>query len=412
MSEENKQEKAEVTAPVVEQQAAQEAQTDHSMSTTLNVLKSYGIEMPSREEPAAAEAGSAQTPDEASETQQGTEAPSAEVQSTPEGVGQVKDENVKDDVTVIKSPVFGDKGLSLEKKTEEPPAEGKRSFESLEDYDSYLKDEFGVENIQGLSEKFNNLSSLEEEHRQSTNQIDNLNSLFERMSPDLYQAVLDESNGKNWRETLSNSKHFDFSKNAEAQNKQDLVNHYSPNSVSQDEWEEYNDQDGDPGIKKAVAAYIEIAESKFTAEKNSFNANQNKLISDAKEKQLAFAKSAELAVSNLSTKVENVDKAYVSKVSERLKNDDILSVFKNEDGTLKEGAGVKLMMAMDGYEIMTQLQHAASVESKNKETEEILLRTASKTATSGGKNQQPGIRPEVQAAITKLEDSFGSKRTF
>ena len=67
---------------------------------------------------------------------------------------------------------------------------------------------------------------------------------------------------------------------------------------------------------------------------------------------------------------------------------------------------------MDGYEIMTQLQHAASVESKNKETEDILLRTASKAAVSGGKNQQPGVRPEVQAAITRLEDSFGSKRTF
>lgn len=352
----------------------------------------------------------------ATEEAQAVEEPKVDPAQTTEDMGAKEEQGSTEETneTVkIDSPIFGEKGLEISNEEKEQNSEGERSFEKVEDYQSYLKSELGFESFETLKESFDQLKEKEADYDKINTENSNIVSLFNNMPPELYNMVDKYTKGEDWKQEVSQIKSFDFSKDADDQDTKSLIDHYSPEKVSADDWAEFKDPEGDENIKKAVSAYIEISKGKFSSEKEKVSGHQERIMADAKVRNEKFVESVEKTVSNLSSQIEGIDESYVKKVSEKLRQNDINSLFYDKDGFLKEGAATAFVMAQDGFELMNRLQHAAKVKAKNEERLDILSRGAETANVKGSSSSEAKeVRPEIEKMIKSIEDIGRTNTTY
>lgn len=324
----------------------------------------------------------------------------------PEGEGSDKDEDSDanksgdelDDDLSIEHEIFGGKKSLVKKKDDKPVAE------NLDQVNSHIKESLGFESVDELSSKVEEWKKLETTHVETTERLSNVEKLFEILPPELYQAVTAVANGKDWRSVLAETPSVDFRKEVDQYKDDEIVNAFYPGEITAEEWEEFNDEDGDPRIKKSIGILIKQAKEKFVSTKKDIETKSVDSVKEAQKTQERYDKSITGSVSKLSSQIEGVSETYIKNVEKELKNPASISkIFYNEDGTLTEGGALAYVMAKDGFGLLEKYKAVIQRKTETEVNQDILLRGANTpSVTRGTGSGKSNIRPEVQAELDRI----------
>jgi len=251
----------------------------------------------------------------------------------------------------IDSPFFGGKKV-IEVKKEEKKDELK--VENLEELNTQLKEKFGIEDISSLSEQISTWKEKEKSLGEISEKLTNAEKLFESMPSDLYQLVQLHVSGEDWKKGLANPS-LNFEKRIEDYKDKELIDVLYPGQVTDEDWEEYHDEDGDGRVKKMVGVLLDQAKSRFTETKKQRDEMAKAAIENAKKEQERYERSVEISSKKLSSQIEGIDSNYIKSIEDQLKTPGgIAELFFDKDGVLKEDAALAFAMAKDGYTLLDQ----------------------------------------------------------
>ena len=305
----------------------------------------------------------------------------------------------------VESPLLGGK-QKIGNQAVEPGGSGEPQLkiENLESLNSILKDKYGIEKIDDLPSKLDDYKQKSEEVNKLTERISNVESLFQTMPPQLYGAIEAFIAGKDWQSAVSSSS-LDLSKPKDSYSEKDLVSHLSQEQITEDDWQEFEDPDGDPAVKRLVQTAINTAKSMYDLRKSEFEKTASESVLKAKEFEQKFKSSIDSSKQNLMKHFPTAESALVSDMDSLFTEKGIGSVFYNQDGTLKEDAYTRLAMAQHGAELIEQYKKIAERQIETQVNERILSRGADTPSTSKGTQAVPGggeIRKEVQEKIDAI----------
>jgi hypothetical protein len=299
----------------------------------------------------------------------------------------------------IESDIFGGKipAVKKEEKKEEV------SLESLDQLNSHLKDNFGIEDMSALGQQINSWKEQEKVLGEATSKLANAEKLFESMPPDLYQLVELHVNGADWKQGLTNPA-LNFERKIEDYKEKELIDVFFPGEVTNDDWEEFNDEDGDPKTKRLINTLVNQSKTKFEETKSQRKEQATNAVKIAKESQERYLKSAENSSKKLSSQIEGVDSNYIKGIESQLKTpNSVIDLFYEKDGTLKEDAALAYAMAKDGYGLLNQYKKVIQNKTETKVNQDLLLRGSSTpTGSKGSQSANKEVRPEVQAEIDSI----------
>ena len=315
----------------------------------------------------------------------------------------------EEDPFLIKSPIFGEEGCKL--KTDEDKAAEESAVNPNQIPENIYKD-FGFENPEELKSAVDFYKTQKPEYEKIKQDNEYFIELFDKAPKELYQAFKDFSEGKDWTQSVKNIRPFDITKDVAQQEAKTLVEHYLPGKFTKEEWDEYNDPEGDPMVKRAIDLSVDISKREFQKEQQDIQSQVEKEVQEAQQRQQVFEQSVKEATQSLSEKFEGIDKRYVDKVTEELKSQKFLSLFYNPDGTFTKEAGERLVMAQHGYDLMRQYQHAAAVKARNEVTEDILSRGADRPTARQQQNRGAELGQEEQKQVQFYESLLTNRKTF
>lgn len=324
--------------------------------------------------------------------------PEGEADNKGEGSDAKEGADESEDDLSIEHEMFGGKRSLAKKKDEKPVAE------NLEQVNSHIKESLGFESMDELSSKVEEWKKLETTHVEAIERLSNVDKLFEILPPELYQAVAAVAHGKDWRSVLAETPSVDFRKEIDQYKDNEIVDAFYPGEITEEEWEEFNDEDGDPRIKKSIGILIKQAKEKFVSTKKDIETKSVNSVKEAQETQERYDKSITGSVSKLSSQIEGVSETYIKNVEKELRNPSSISkIFYNEDGTLTEGGALAYVMAKDGFGLLEKYKAVIQRKTETEVNQDILLRGAnSPTGTRGTGSGEMKIRPEVQAELDRI----------
>lgn len=312
------------------------------------------------------------------------------------------------DPVVINNPIYGQDGLTI---GEEAAAPEPLKFENLNEIGEYMKSTYGVEDFEGLTSQWNEMKVSSDKLPDTQAQLDNALNIFKSMPAELYAGVQAHIQGQDWKKVVGQTPVFDYSKTAEEQEEKTLVNAYFPNQLSEEQWEEALSEDADPAAKSAKDALVVAAKSKYSVDHNQIALQQKEIIDNATRTQQEFEVSVTGTISKLSGQFEGIDSNYVTNIENQLKGKGIYDAFFKQDGTLREDAAQRYVMATDGVSLLASYKQAAENRSMSAARQEVLLETPTTPPLSGGQSETTGpeVRPEVQKMIDDMKGLNGSK---
>lgn len=349
----------------------------------------------------------------ATEVSEGAEAAGAETQESAQASEPTADSN--EDSAFIESPLFGGKKTLGDEATEATaePSFVEPEIENIDQVNTYLKDTFGVEGFSALSERLENSKKLEEDYSSAKGQIDSFTTLFENMDSELYQAIDAYAKGSDWRAAL-NSPAIDFSKDASSVDSKKLVEAFAPGKISDEDWEEYSDPDGDPTVKRLVDSVIETSKAAFTNKKNEKQQSAQLEVEKQQKRNEMFSTSLDKSRENLKSGYSSIDPSALAQIDDVFKKQGIASLFFNNDGSVKEDAYETVAMAKFGKDLIKQFETIAMRKAETKVNQEMLSRTPVSPKEDRGTSSvetPTGVRPEVKEAVEKMMAQTG-KRHF
>lgn len=316
----------------------------------------------------------------------------------------------------VSSQMTGDINL------EEKPAEGSESetqqpsFEFGDDFKKHLATISPDLNVDNFAAELPKLIQASKDYETVNSQVQNFRTVFENMPPDLYEAVEAWGNGQDYRSVIAQGNKIDFGKSFEDHGNQEMVNNFFEGKISQEEWEEFSDKDGDDDVKAKVANYIDmakdkydIAKGKFEHEKNIYEANSVKF---TEQRQAAFDASRGDFPKRFEGKLP-IQESYVQEVDKAVQNkDSVLAMFFNPDGTHKSDAHARMAMAMGGEELVLSQANALKNKLVSEARAEVIRTTPDshqikKTADTGSMSD---MQLAEQRAKQKAEDILGKPK--
>lgn len=312
----------------------------------------------------------------------------------------------------ITSPIFGEKPVELGDKAPESQTPAPQ-IENLEQVNSYLKENLGIEDFSSLNTEVMRLREVEKTTEGTSKQLEGMEGLFKTMPPELYQAIDSFSKGKEWREDLVSRPALDFQKEVSDYKDQELLNAYGK-SFTKEQWEEYNDADGDQNVKLAINTALDSVKNQFGSDKAGIALRTQKTIDDAAKTTTAVNQSLEASVANFAGRIEGVSDQYIQDIKKGMLDTLIRDLFFEADGTYKPDAVERAVMAKDGMGLMTQYQTIATRAAESSERQEILSRGADTPPAAGGGSSASAeeVRPEVLKHIDIITGGLNKRNTY
>lgn len=173
---------------------------------------------------------------------------------------------------------------------------------------------------------------------------------YAQASPELRAALIKDLQGDaSWKkDILTNGVDFDFTKSADKQNPKALVNAFMPGKITEEQWKEYNDVDGDPKDKQLVSTMLEIASEKFAARAQQVNSEVEQRVAAQKQWVTNWQTSSEAAVGSLKQRMPAAG-IYEQQLRQALSSPNaIMALFEEpgKPGVLRQDAAENLMMAI------------------------------------------------------------------
>jgi hypothetical protein len=310
----------------------------------------------------------------------------------------------ENEVEKVTNPMFGDKDLSF--KPEEPKTEDEGSAEvnSFEDMDKYLNENFGVANADELKSKLDSIGEYEKQVGELSSYRENVEGNLNSLPIALNDAIAAALNGEDWRSKIENSLSVDLNKSADDFSAKELIDAFFPNEFSDEDWDEYNDEDGNIGIKKAIKMAENTAKTRFNDAKEAKKKEYDDRANSNKVKSKQYSESIDLAAKSAIENIAGIDEGYVSNLVSEVKSKGIIGFFMNSDGTLKEDAIVRLIKSTSDYDNYRSIQtNNAIKEALNKERQEMLSRgNSTPSLRTGSSASQEDLRPEVKKRLEEI----------
>jgi len=303
-----------------------------------------------------------------------------------------------------KSLFFGDK----KKKKEATP---ELKFENNDDWANVAKS-WGVEVKE--AKDFNKVVGTVNKWRDAAQklpevekQAEEIKGLLENLDPDLLEDVKTYYRGEDWRKGREKEKPFDILKPVEKQDTKKLIDHYFPGEFTTEDFE----MDEKP---KALEIAEKSAKDKFIAEQNNYNSKRATEIEKGKQRLALKAQSIDGSVKNLKQSFPDADNTIISSVKKTLESGDIDSLFFNKDGSYKQEAATRLMLAMHGEQELRNMFEIESGKIESRVMEEVVTRGADKPRPQQGAGQGQGIKhsAEYLKQMQAINGIGGSKKTY
>jgi len=326
---------------------------------------------------------------------------------TPEGDSENKNAEVEE--VVVESPVFGGKKTIGKKEDEAAPIE----FEGSEVANKYIKEKTGHDNLESLVGSSLKLQEKAEEYDALSQKAANYESVFENMPAQLYEAVDQFLKGGDWKAPITSKPNLDFTKTLDNQSEKSLVENYMPNQFTDEDWSDYKGDDVDLNLKRAMDIAINTAKSNFEKDRNEIESLQTTRLNEARENEKKLNASVDNSIEYLRKNIEGINDNYVKQLKGNLNVAKLTEMFFNKDGSFKEDAALKMVMAEDGYSMMNQYKTLAERQAETKERQQILVRTPeSPKAKKKGAENEGTVSKEVQARIAALDGGFAQKTVY
>jgi len=232
--------------------------------------------------------------------------------------------------------------------------------------------------------------------------------LLEGLPPEFIDGIKAHYNGQDYMTAFANKPKFDFSKPVEKQDKEALVNTYFPGKFTE---EDFKEESPSPALEIAIQASVD----KFNNEKTNLDNKTRKYHEDAQKRVESVKQSVESSVQLLSQAFPDVNADALNEIKGILDGgpEKMMAVFLNKDGTMKQEAAKRFLLAIHGESQIEHMMGLASNVAETKVNEEILSRGADTPGLhkkSGGQAQSE-VSKEVQKQIDELKQ-LKSNKTF
>jgi len=306
----------------------------------------------------------------------------------------------------IDSPIFGGEKVV---KTQSTKKQEDFVFEGKEKVDVFVKEKTGIENLEALVSGFSELKSKSEEFEITKGLVSKYEGIFQQIPAELYQGIDAFLQGKDWKTPIVSKPNMDFSKEASAHAVKSLVDNYLPGEFSKEEWDDYNSEDPDTGIKKAIDLAVNTAKKQYEADKVALDSFKGNQIKEAQERESKVNSSIDESIEFLKKSLDGADDGYVKRMKQNLTVQKLNELFFNQDGTFKKEAALRISMAEHGYDMLEQYKTIAQHQSETNERQAILERTPAKPKVKKkSEDQNNSVRPEVRTAIDAITKGVGT----
>ena len=289
----------------------------------------------------------------------------------------------------------------------------KDNTEYSEDVSKFISD-FGYGSADELKTKLQESESNSKTIEELTSKIKGNDDLFTNMPADMYNAVVAWANKDgDWKDKI-NQDSVDYLGDISSHSAKDLVDVFHPGAFNEDDWEEYNDEDGDVNIKKAIDIAYKDSANKFEGKKNEIVTYQSGISEKQAERTQMFDSSVGSTISNLSTQMSGLSDSYVKSIESKIRNNEIMSLFYDENGSLKPDAAHRLILAQDGNDLIEKYSNLYKTQANNEATQDILDRSSdTPNKTQGGSSTaKTDNKSALQQGIDNLNERFNKKHTF
>jgi len=314
---------------------------------------------------------------------------------------------------VVTNPMFGNKNLAVQEVQAEEQQGGVTEINSFEDFDKLINS-YGIKDANELGSKLKSITETEEKYADLSKQWEGVDNVLRSLPPELYQAVERAARNEDWREPLNSAPQIDLRKDVEDYDAKTLIETFMPDEqFTEDDWEEYNDEHGDPATKRAIKMALKMSKERYTNKQNEIRTSSERRQQEEAERVESFTKSISKSAQNLKSSIEGLDDNYVKGLEKQIQEGGVYNAFYNQDGTIKEDALLRLMRTTDDYESYVQIRiNNAAKEARNKAIQEMLDRGNHVPNMRSGSNNNSGsnIRPEVQAELDKIMKLKETKR--
>tara|TARA_R110000772_G_scaffold1095_2_gene3869 strand:- start:8700 stop:9971 length:1272 start_codon:yes stop_codon:yes gene_type:complete len=307
----------------------------------------------------------------------------------------------------IDADLFG----AEENKENTPPAneELAKTFESI----APLLKEHGIEDPNTLPDVLKDYKVQKEEATKLNTELNGVVQALESLDPDLIEAMKLNEQGEDWRGRLG-IKGVNFSSNLDKIEDRTLVDHFLPNQISNEDWEEYSSEDCDPNLKRFIDQSLSTAKEKFTNEKTRRESQSADMVLQAKKTQELIDQSRETSIANMKQRFPRADDNYIKEVSALATPENVLKMFFNDDYSLKEDAITKITMAQKGTGLVDSYEARLKREIETELNQEILSRGADipRSAATGSSPSTAEVSADVQKELDRLQrmaESSGPK---
>jgi hypothetical protein len=314
-------------------------------------------------------------------------------------------EETTEEVT-IESEMFEGGSLNLGTKPKE-------NTEYSEDVSKFISD-FGYGSADELKAKLEESDSNSKKIEDLSSKIASNDELFKKMPADMYNAVVAWANQDgDWKDKI-NQDSVDYLSDVNSHSAKDIVNLFHPGAFNEDDWEEYNDEDGDSNIKKAIDIAYKDSINKFEGKKNEITNYQSSVSEKQAERMQMFDSSVGQTINNLPNQMKGLSKSYVKSIESKIRNNEIMSLFYDENGSLKSDAAYRLILAQDGSDLIEKYSKLYKTQANNEATQEILDRSSdTPNKTQGGSSTaKTENKSALQQGIDNLNARFNKKHTF
>jgi hypothetical protein len=323
---------------------------------------------------------------------------------------EVQAEGEEDQDLFIDSPLMGGK------KPLKAKEEKKVDFEGIDTVNEFIKKNFdGIEDFNTFTSKYKEASTKLGELEKVKEQYDGIAASISALPEELYTAIVKFEAGEEWRDVIVNKPKFDLKSDVKSISKEDLINAYFPNEITEEEFEAANPNSDDynPYAEKLVKAKYEAAQQKFESEKTSKLGEAQRIMEKSQVKREKYESSVKSSVSNLQKKFPDIDPNTIKSVESTLLKNGVASLFYDKEGNLLPDAASNYVMAQHGYDLVGQYKKLAEQKARTDANLEILNRGV-KTAPGlrNGSKAKGDVRPEVAQGLENFKKQFFKQNGF
>lgn len=288
-------------------------------------------------------------------------------------------------------------------------------FENIEQLNSYVKEKYTVDDPAKLFTSVDKWRNDSQALVKAEGKVVEYDNLFKGLPAELYEMFHRHTKGEDYKSVILDRPNLDFTKKTNEQSSRDLVNAYFKDQFNKDDWEAYSDSEHEDhdSVKRAIDLAIPQAQTQYTTQQGEFDATRATAIKVQDDLVLLKTTSADGSVEHLQKSVPELNAQYVTNLRGELLGGGLEDLFLNKDGSYKEDALERMMMAKDGSDIIKQMKERLTNQIQTEERVNILERTPVKPKTDATpQSNQEGVNPGLKNYLDGLLGGLVDKPVY